>query len=57
MDILSEYNCNQSKLLSNHGSITVGENVAVAFDHTYYLERAAMVQVEAIKCSKSRQGF
>lgn len=43
---------NEVLILANHGSITVGKTLAVAFDHAYYLERAAMVQVEAMQCNK-----
>mmetsp|Transcript_10231 Transcript_10231/g.33786 ORF Transcript_10231/g.33786 Transcript_10231/m.33786 type:complete len:285 (+) Transcript_10231:755-1609(+) len=36
----------------NHGVITVGEDVATAFDELYYLERAALVQVLAMSTGK-----
>ena len=40
---------NEILILANHGCITVGETLAVAFDHAYYIERAAMVIVELAK--------
>ena len=32
--------------MAHHGVITCGATLAVAFDHAYYIEKAAMVQVE-----------
>ena len=35
-------------MMANHGAATVGENVAEAYDHLYYLERVAQVQLYAM---------
>ena len=32
-------------LQANHGAITCAASLAVAFDHAYYIEQAAKVQV------------
>ena len=37
--------------LAHHGVIVVGASVAQAFDHLYYLERAAELQVKAMSCN------
>jgi ribulose-5-phosphate 4-epimerase/fuculose-1-phosphate aldolase len=37
--------------LAHHGVIVVGPTVAQAFDHLYYLERAAELQVKAMSCN------
>eukprot|EP00058_Branchiostoma_floridae_P026942 XP_002612433.1 hypothetical protein BRAFLDRAFT_75452 [Branchiostoma floridae] len=36
-------------ILGNHGVLTVGQTVAVAFDHMYYMERVAMYQMLAMQ--------
>ena len=33
-------------LLANHGVIVASTHLAVTFDHTYYIERAASVQLQ-----------
>ena len=33
--------------LANHGVVVTGENIALAFDDLYYLERACLIQVLA----------
>lgn len=38
--------------LAHHGVIVVGPSVAQAFDHLYYLERAAELQVKAMSCQR-----
>lgn len=38
--------------LAHHGVIVVGPTVAQAFDHLYYLERAAELQVKAMGCNR-----
>lgn len=38
--------------LAHHGVIVVGPSVAQAFDHLYYLERAAELQVKAMSCNR-----
>lgn len=38
--------------LAHHGVIVVGPTVAQAFDHLYYLERAAELQVKAMSCNR-----
>lgn len=38
--------------LAHHGVIVVGPSVAQAFDHLYYLERAAELQVKAMSCHR-----
>jgi len=38
--------------LAHHGVIVVGPTVAQAFDHLYYLERAAELQVKAMSCQR-----
>ena len=38
--------------LAHHGVIVVGPTVAQAFDHLYYLERAAELQVKAMSCRR-----
>lgn len=38
--------------LAHHGVIVVGPTVAQAFDHLYYLERAAELQVKAMGCHR-----
>lgn len=38
--------------LAHHGVIVVGPTVAQAFDHLYYLERAARLQVLAMGCNR-----
>jgi ribulose-5-phosphate 4-epimerase/fuculose-1-phosphate aldolase len=38
--------------LAHHGVIVVGPTVAQAFDHLYYLERAAQLQVLAMSCNQ-----
>ncbi|MDP2443421.1 aldolase [Rhodoferax sp.] len=38
--------------LAHHGVIVVGPSVAQAFDHLYYLERAAQLQVLAMSCNR-----
>ncbi|XP_019629692.1 PREDICTED: uncharacterized protein LOC109473949 [Branchiostoma belcheri] len=38
-----------SLILGNHGVLTVGPTVAVAFDHMYYMERVAMYQMLAMQ--------
>ena len=38
--------------LAHHGVIVVGASVAQAFDHLYYLERAAELQVKAMSCNR-----
>jgi ribulose-5-phosphate 4-epimerase/fuculose-1-phosphate aldolase len=38
--------------LAHHGVIVVGPSVAQAFDHLYYLERAAQLQVTAMSCNR-----
>ena len=35
-------------MMANHGPVTVGDNVAQAFDRLYYLERVAQVQLYAM---------
>ena len=37
--------------LAHHGVIVVGPTVAQAFDHLYYLERAAQLQIKAMSCN------
>jgi ribulose-5-phosphate 4-epimerase/fuculose-1-phosphate aldolase len=39
-------------LLAHHGVIVVGPTAAQAFDHLYYLERAAELQVKAMSCHR-----
>jgi ribulose-5-phosphate 4-epimerase/fuculose-1-phosphate aldolase len=39
--------------LAHHGVIVVGPSVAQAFDHLYYLERAAQLQVHAMSCHQT----
>ena len=41
--------------MAHHGAITCGESLAVAFDHAYYIEQAAMVQMEWEKCPIEKQ--
>lgn len=38
--------------LAHHGVIVVGPSVAQAFDHLYYLERAAELQIKAMSCNR-----
>jgi ribulose-5-phosphate 4-epimerase/fuculose-1-phosphate aldolase len=38
--------------LAHHGVIVVGPTVAQAFDHLYYLERAAELQFKAMSCHR-----
>lgn len=38
--------------LAHHGVIVVGATAAQAFDHLYYLERAAELQVKAMSCNR-----
>jgi ribulose-5-phosphate 4-epimerase/fuculose-1-phosphate aldolase len=38
--------------LAHHGVIVVGPTVAQAFDHLYYLERAAELQCKAMSCNR-----
>ncbi len=38
--------------LAHHGVIVVGPTVAQAFDHLYYLERAAELQFKAMSCNR-----
>jgi ribulose-5-phosphate 4-epimerase/fuculose-1-phosphate aldolase len=38
--------------LAHHGVIVVGPTVAQAFDHLYYLERAAELQAKAMSCNR-----
>ncbi|HSQ82500.1 MAG TPA: aldolase [Casimicrobiaceae bacterium] len=38
--------------LAHHGVIVVGPTAAQAFDHLYYLERAAELQVKAMSCNR-----
>lgn len=38
--------------LAHHGVIVVAPSVAQAFDHLYYLERAAELQVKAMSCNR-----
>ncbi|MEO1972648.1 MAG: class II aldolase/adducin family protein, partial [Pirellulaceae bacterium] len=38
--------------MANHGVLVTGENVALAFDDLYYLERAAMVQIMAMSTGR-----
>lgn len=38
--------------LAHHGVIVAGPSVAQAFDHLYYLERAAELQVKAMSCNR-----
>ena len=38
--------------LAHHGVIVVGPTVAQAFDHLYYLERAAELQFRAMSCHR-----
>ena len=40
---------------AHHGAITCSNSVAVAFDHAYYIEQAAKVQVEWEKLSIEQQ--
>ncbi|MBC8351671.1 MAG: aldolase [Planctomycetes bacterium] len=39
--------------MANHGVLVTGENVALAFDDLYYLERAAMTQLIAVNAGRS----
>ncbi len=39
---------NTIMLMANHGALTVGRNVAEAYDRLYYLERVAQVQLYAM---------
>lgn len=39
--------------MANHGVLITGENVALAFDNLYYLERAAMAQILAMNTGRS----
>ncbi|MBM86705.1 MAG: rRNA adenine methyltransferase [Rhodospirillaceae bacterium] len=39
---------NTVMLMANHGALTVGKNVAEAYDRLYYLERVAQVQLYAM---------
>ena len=39
---------NTIMLMANHGALTVGQNVAEAYDRLYYLERVAQVQLYAM---------
>lgn len=39
--------------LAHHGVIVVGPTVAQAFDHLYYLERAAELQIKAMSSQRS----
>jgi ribulose-5-phosphate 4-epimerase/fuculose-1-phosphate aldolase len=43
--------------LAHHGVIVVGPTVAQAFDHLYYLERAAELQVKAMSCNRPPRQF
>jgi ribulose-5-phosphate 4-epimerase/fuculose-1-phosphate aldolase len=43
--------------MAHHGAVTVGNSLAVAFDHAYYLEQAAMVQVEWEKYPTVKQSL
>lgn len=38
--------------LAHHGVIVVGPSIAQAFDHLYYLERAAQLQINAMSCNR-----
>ena len=47
--------CNISVLLlANHGVIVASTHLAVAFDHTYYIERAALVQLQIQNSSSNK---
>lgn len=39
---------NQILMMANHGALTLGNNVAEAYDRLYYLERVAQVQIYAM---------
>lgn len=39
-------------LMGNHGAMTVGRSIAIAFDLMYYLERASLIQVLALSTGK-----
>jgi ribulose-5-phosphate 4-epimerase/fuculose-1-phosphate aldolase len=39
---------NQILMMANHGALTLGRNVAEAYDRLYYLERVAQVQIYAM---------
>ena len=41
-------------LLANHGVIVASTHLAVAFDHTYYIERAALVQLQMQNSSSNK---
>ncbi|WP_244481567.1 class II aldolase/adducin family protein [Rhizobium sp. Root1203] len=44
---------NNAMVLRNHGVLTVGETVGKAFQRMYFLEQAAMVQLDVLKSGKS----
>ena len=41
-------------MLANHGVIVASTHLAVAFDHTYYIERAALVQLQIQKSPSNK---
>lgn len=43
---------NTIMLMANHGALTVGRNIAEAYDRLYYLERVAQVQLYAMWANK-----